>query len=291
MERVSFPKLNSSPFEVFQFNTILFSSFDAAKSAYHLALCDSINTQTALNTILDLVSKTNIYISAPQTYMSIATVATIARWVTKQVRLFGLDSQPVPKFGIGWSEDGESVSTSADKETIAAPYVRVLSNFRDTVRQIAMEKKTGPASKDLLSLCDRVRNEDLPPLGVSLDDRESGAALVKFVSAEQLLVEKREKEEKAAERERKKEELRRERERQEREKLEKGKVSPLVMFKEGEEGLNWSEWDEEGIPTKDKNGEPVAKNKQKNIKKAWDKQMKLHEAYEGWRQGQGEADR
>ncbi|EGX51545.1 hypothetical protein AOL_s00054g244 [Orbilia oligospora ATCC 24927] len=268
----------------------LYKEFDSAKLNYHLALCDSINTANAIVAILDIVSKANIYIGSSEGYLSVATLSTIARWVTKQVHTFGLDSQPFSSARIGWGD--ESVATGeADKETIAMPYVRVLSSFRDSVRAVAMQEKATPAGKTLLQLCDKVRNDDLPVLGVSLDDREGGAALVKFVSAEQLLAEKREKEEKAAERERNKEELRRQKEKLELEKLEKGKLSPFVMFKEREGSSEFSEWDEEGIPTKDKDGEPVAKSRGKTLKKQWAAQKKAHEAYLSWVQSQGEADR
>ncbi|EPS39792.1 hypothetical protein H072_6211 [Dactylellina haptotyla CBS 200.50] len=269
----------------------LYKDFDDAKYQYHLALCDSINTANAIAAILDIISKANIYINSSQSYLSVATLATIARWVTKQVRLFGLDSQPIPKNGVGWSDESADSTGEVDKEAIAMPYVRVLSTFRDSVRAIAMEEKTTPIGLTLLKLCDSVRNDELPALGVSLDDREHGAALVKFVSAEKLLADKREKEEKAAERERKKEEIRMQREKAEQEKLEKGKLSPFVMFKEGQGSEEWSEWDEEGIPTKDKSGEPVTKSKSKTLKKVWLQQKKLHEAYLSWEQSQGEADR
>ncbi|KAF3920253.1 hypothetical protein AA313_de0207766 [Arthrobotrys entomopaga] len=269
----------------------LYKDFDNAKYAYHLALCDSINTAGALAAILDIISKANVYINSSQTYLSVSTIATIARWITKQIHMFGLDRQPLYQNAIGWSEESAEATGEVDKEAVAMPYVRVLSSFRDSVRALAMEEKSTPVGKTLLGLCDKVRNDDLPVLGVSLDDREGGAALVKFVSAEQLLAEKREKEEKAAEKQRNKEELRRQREQAEREKLEKGKLSPLVMFKEGEGSEEFSEWDEEGIPTKDKDGEPVTKNKSKTLKKMWAQQKKLHDTYLSWVQSQGEADR
>ncbi|KAK6354541.1 hypothetical protein TWF696_003684 [Orbilia brochopaga] len=268
----------------------LYQDFDNAKSAYHQALCDSINTAGALNAILDLISKANVYMSATNSYISVATLATIARWITKQVHMFGLDSQPLTQNAIGWSD--ESVEgTEANKETIAMPYVRLLSTFRDSVRAIAMEEKATPAGKALLGLCDKIRNDDLPALGVSLDDRTGGAALIKFVSAEQLLEEKRAKEEKAAERERNKEELRRQKEKADLEKLEKGKLSPFTMFKEGPGSEEWGAWDEEGVPTTDKNGEPVTKSRTKTLKKQWAAQKKAHEQYLSWQQSQGEADR
>ncbi|KAF3919080.1 hypothetical protein ABW21_db0204248 [Orbilia brochopaga] len=266
-----------------------YKDFDNTKSVYHAALCDSINTAAALMAITDIISKANVYMSPTDTYVSVSTLATVARWITKQVHMFGLDSQPLAQTAIGWSD--ESVAGAANRETIAMPYVRVLSTFRDAVRATAMEEKATPAGKTLLGLCDKIRNEDLPALGVSLDDRATGGALVKFVSAEQLLAEKREKEEKAAERERNKEEQRRQKEKADRERLEKGKLSPFTMFKEGPGSEEWSAWDEEGIPTADKDGEPVGKSKGKNLKKQWLLQKKAHEQYLSWQQSQGEADR
>lgn len=51
------------------------------------------------------------------------------------------------------------------------PYLRSLSSFRDGVRRIAMEK--GETSlKDILALCDKLRDVDLVPLGVALDDQD-----------------------------------------------------------------------------------------------------------------------
>ena len=51
------------------------------------------------------------------------------------------------------------------------PYLRVLSSFRDSVRRLAITKDDG-AVKNILALCDRLRDEDLVPLGVALDDQE-----------------------------------------------------------------------------------------------------------------------
>jgi cysteinyl-tRNA synthetase len=51
------------------------------------------------------------------------------------------------------------------------PYLRTLSSFRDGVRRLAMEKSDG-ALKEILSLCDKLRDNDLVNLGVALDDQE-----------------------------------------------------------------------------------------------------------------------
>lgn len=51
------------------------------------------------------------------------------------------------------------------------PYIRSLSTFRDGVRRLAMGKGD-TALQDILALCDRLRDIDLVPLGVALDDQE-----------------------------------------------------------------------------------------------------------------------
>jgi len=51
------------------------------------------------------------------------------------------------------------------------PYLRVLSSFRDGIRQLAISKSENTV-KDVLKLCDRLRDDDLVSLGVALDDQE-----------------------------------------------------------------------------------------------------------------------
>ena len=57
------------------------------------------------------------------------------------------------------------------REEILLPYLGVLSSFRDGIRQSAISKADS-ALKEILKLCDRLRDEDLVPLGVALDDQE-----------------------------------------------------------------------------------------------------------------------
>ena len=51
------------------------------------------------------------------------------------------------------------------------PYLRTLSSFRDGVRKLAIAKGDG-ALRDILALSDKLRDTDLVPLGVALDDQE-----------------------------------------------------------------------------------------------------------------------
>lgn len=51
------------------------------------------------------------------------------------------------------------------------PYLNTLSAFRDNVRKLAIGKGD-TALKDILALSDSLRDVDLVPLGVALDDQE-----------------------------------------------------------------------------------------------------------------------
>ncbi|KAG5221363.1 cysteinyl-tRNA synthetase [Salix suchowensis] len=116
------------------------------------------------------------------------------------------------------------------EDEVLMPYLRVLSTFRDSVRRMAINRGD-TASKDILALCDKLRDSDLVPLGVALDDQEDGKALVKLVSPEELIKVRDEKraalEAKAA-----KKAAAVEAERQKRvQKLEKGRIPPELMFR------------------------------------------------------------
>ena len=54
------------------------------------------------------------------------------------------------------------------REQVVMPYLDVLASFRDQVRVIARQEK----QQDVLALCDDVRDNVLPNLGVRLEDHE-----------------------------------------------------------------------------------------------------------------------
>ncbi|EFI28187.1 cysteinyl-tRNA synthetase [Coprinopsis cinerea okayama7 len=259
----------------------LFTDLETAQKDLHVALCDSFNTGSALSTILDLISKTNTYLkenqksaSNPDAYFSLTAVREVARWVTKMLRIFGLSTSADL---IGWGTDAPAGPDGAqNKEAVALPYVQALSRFRDQVKSLALVNKTIPVCQELLQLCDSLRDDQLLHLGVSLEDRDSSIgepALIKFGDPAELLAAREAKVQAQLEKEAKKAAAKAEAERLEREKAEKARVRPQDMFRTEE----YSEWDEDGLPTKDAQGEEVTKSKKKTLKKAWDKQKKLYE--------------
>ncbi|KAI1298976.1 hypothetical protein EDD11_006598 [Mortierella claussenii] len=242
------------------------------QNAVHAALCDSINTPNAMSELLSLVSRTNVYIKDAGKNLNVDVVNKVAQYVSKMLRTFGLDGVVADPIGFSTAAAG-----GASAEDVAMPYLQLLSTFRDTIRSYARE---GRPVEEMLALSDKLRDEDLERLGISLDDREDGKALIKFIPAEELAAQRQAKIQQAAEKAAKKEEMARLKEEARLKKLEKAKVSHLEMFKQGEGSEGYGSFEEgTGIPLTDKEGQELPKSRKKKLTKEWEIQKKLHEDY------------
>lgn len=283
-------------------DTAFAADVQAAKTAVDAFLCDSFNTVGAMNAISELISKYN---SADKATLNPKDVKDAAQYVTSIVNIFGLNgTAAADSTEIGWSgidvpeeakpflqplsvmrdtlrqaarsQDGitAQVIEQATKDSApqnvsdsAKPYAEVLSNFRTKASSL---QSSDSAGKQILALCDRVRDIDLFDLGVYLEDRDNLPALIRPVTREMIQAR-----EDKAEKARQKVAAQKAREEEALKKLEKGKLSHLEMFRTNE----FSAWDEEGLPTKDAAGEDVAKSRAKKLRKDWERQKKAHEAW------------
>lgn len=276
-----------------------------AQSSLFSAFCDSFNTPAAMVTISELISTYNT-ISGPE--LGRQSVVDVATWITSIINILGL-GDAASTDDIGWSgvdvpeaskahiyplselrdqlrQRTKSQSISAEEllemcvrseasgkgyvmDPAAAPYAQVLSDVRRKIRELATSG-TPPSPKEILQLCDNVRDVDLWNVGIYLEDRDGQPALVRRLNAE-LVAARDEK----TERERQKQVAKEERERSALERAEKGKLSHLEMFRTNE----FSVWDEEGLPVRDADGEEIAKNKGKKLRKEWERQKKLHDTW------------
>ncbi|TFY58096.1 hypothetical protein EVJ58_g6625 [Rhodofomes roseus] len=263
----------------------LTNSLHSSQDAFRAALCDSFNTPEALNVLRELVSRTNVYINSRGKDLEVSVVVRVTGWVGKMLRMFGLGEGETSE--IGWGQERDAGEGSVNREEILMPYLRTLSTFRDGVRRLAIARGD-TALKDILVLSDKLRDVDLVPLGVALDDQDDGKALVKLVPPADLI---RAREEKRAQAEAKagKKAAAVEAERQKRlQKLEKGRVAPRDMFKPPHvrEGT-YGNWDENGLPLTDGDGKELSKNASKKVQKEWAAQKKLHEEFLAWQESGG----
>ncbi|MCJ1259800.1 hypothetical protein MMC24_007639 [Lignoscripta atroalba] len=277
----------------------------ASRDTYD-ALCDSFNTPLVMATISELISTYN---TADKSQVSPSTTAEVAKWVTSLVNIFGLDgtSSP-PGTTIGWSgiaiaeagkpyvyplsamrdelrrkarsangltpEDIQSISKSNDgilntQKHGAERFAQIVSKFETDLHALT---ESPTLSKEVLQLCDRLRDVDLWDQGIYLEDRDGNQpALVRPVTRE-LLAARQDKEE----RERVKQQAKESREKEAIAKADKGQLSQLQMFRTSE----YSAWDGEGLPLKDAQGEEITKSRAKKLRKDWERQKKLHEAWQ-----------
>jgi cysteinyl-tRNA synthetase len=278
----------------------LLSSLEKAKSATHDALCDSFNTPIVMQIISDLVSDVN-----SASAVSDSTLITISRWITrmdeKRTTWSGIhipeSAQPYvyPAASLRDSVRQQARSSSLDYDTISKlaeetkptqettseasqPYKAVLEQFKTNVKELADQKAPG---KDLLALCDQLRDTHLWKLGIYLEDREAPLpAIVRPLSKDMIALRAKNENAAAAKLQAKQERLAAEAEKK-RALEEKSKLSHLDMYKTAE----FSEWDADGIPIKEAGGAEVTKSKRKKLVKDWEKQKKLHE---GWLKSQGQ---
>ncbi|KAF8835344.1 cysteinyl-tRNA synthetase [Paxillus ammoniavirescens] len=255
-----------------------------SKLAFRAALCDSFNTPEALKILRDMVSRTNVYVNSRGKSLNVALVEQSARWVGDMLRMFGLGGGE--KLELGWGQDVTDSASAVNREEVLMPYLRALSSFRDGVRRLAIAKGDD-SLKEILKLCDRLRDEDLVPLGVALDDQEDGKALVKLVPPSDLIKARDEKRQKLEAQAARQATLAQAEQQKRLAKLDKGRTPPEELFKPPHvpEGT-YSQWNEQGIPTADENGEKLSKSREKKLLKEWNNQKKLHEEFLTWQQQQ-----
>ncbi|KAJ3738586.1 tRNA synthetases class I (C) catalytic domain-containing protein, partial [Lentinula detonsa] len=231
----------------------------------------------ALDVLRDLVSRTNTYINSRGKAVNLGVVQNIARWVGKMLRMFGLGDGESSE--IGWGQEGNAEGGVVNREEILMSYLRTLSTFRDGVRRLAIDKGDS-ALKDILALCDKLRDEELIPLGVALDDQEGGKALVKLAPPSDLLKARDEKRAIVLAKQAKKEAAKEAEQLKRLERLTKGKLDPREMFRPPnvKEGV-YGSYDESGVPLTDGEGKEISKSARKKLLKEREAQAKLHEEY------------
>lgn len=147
-----------------------------------------------------MVTAANIYIRDNKDHLNCLLLRKIATYITDLLRIFGAINN---NQSIGFPVSG-SAGGSIDLESTVLPYVETAATFRNQVREQAKQLK----ALEILKLCDELRDDILPNLGVRLEDKDNGKYAVKLVDRETLLKEKEAKKaaeaERLAEKERKK---------------------------------------------------------------------------------------
>ena len=291
----------------------LLNGLERAKNETLDALCNSFDTPIVMRIISDLISEYNIAYNNRDPPPTPHTTEQIAEWVTFMVNTLGLNGTIKPEDPtIGWSgidvpeeakpilsnlsqkRDGlrrraKSKTRGISNEDLApvpyperplteaqsqreAPFRDVLEKFNESLKEL---NDSQSLAKDVLQLSDRLRDVDLWERDVYLEDRDGNLhALIRPVTRE-LRASRQAKEKAAQEKQIEKEQREQNKKKEETSKADKGKQDHMTMFRTDE----YSAWDADGIPTKDKDGEEITKSRRKKLTKDWERQKKLHEAY------------
>ncbi|KAL3841577.1 hypothetical protein ACJMK2_019698 [Sinanodonta woodiana] len=266
----STPKTGVTAFEKWdQQEMELNERFFEAQNGVRCALCDSIDTKTSLDHLRDLVAASNIYIAKTKSTQkpNRMLLQNIAVYITQMLRIYGAIEDETQ---IGFPAGG---SNAGNVEELVLPYLTAFSNFREEVRKVAREQKL-PA---LLQLCDAVRDDVLPNLGVRLEDHEGQPPVIKLVDRETLLKEREEKLQQEELKRLEKEKRKKEQELAKAEKEAQKRIPPSELFIK--ETDKYSQFDEKGIPTHDKEGKELAKSATKKLTKLYEAQEKKYKEF------------
>lgn len=243
------------------------TKFQRIQMKVHAALCDNIDTKSALDQIRELISFCNLYLRDQCKSANRLLLYNIASYVTNLMTVFGLcDSHRTIGFPVSSSSD-------ASTEELVMPFLNSLAEFREKVRHAGKQSK----DTEILRLCDELRDNILPPLGVRLEDHEGLPPVVKLVDAKTLMLEREQKlrleEEKRLARAKKLEEQQAAKAALDAQR----RIPPQELFVA--ETDKYSKFDDKGIPTHDVEGKEITKAQMKKIMKRYQDQERKHLQY------------
>eukprot|EP01006_Ploeotia_vitrea_P008701 TRINITY_DN20830_c0_g1_i1.p1 TRINITY_DN20830_c0_g1~~TRINITY_DN20830_c0_g1_i1.p1 ORF type:complete len:790 (-),score=145.35 TRINITY_DN20830_c0_g1_i1:1386-3677(-) len=166
----------------------LWNAVEACQRKTHLALSDNFNTPLVMAELSELCSAMNVYMKKRGRDCAVQLLRKGANYITKILTVFGVvDSNDA----IGWSVGEEG---GANFENRVAPVLNAWSQFRDDVRNTARAKQPPQAT---LEICDNIRDEVLPGLGIQLEDQPDGRPTLWKLDDPKVLLKKAEEKKKA----------------------------------------------------------------------------------------------
>lgn len=251
--------------------------FNSTIVSVHKALCNNFDTRSTLNALSGLVKSYNKQIN-----VDLVLMGDIASYVKRILKVFGVnfDEINLEKYLNGQSREGNLATNGpSNNEEVVMKYVDAMAQFRAEIRRISKGQDPQQSVRQILALCDNLRDQTLPNLGVRLEDKEVDGTsyAVKLVDAEILakektLIEKRELEKKLKAETQRLEKLRLQQEREE-----KAKVPPTEMFKSQTD--KYSKFDEKGMPTHDLEGREISKSALKKLQRLYAEQEARYTRY------------
>lgn len=252
------------PFKVEKWEEIehqLFKDYKEVQFETDKALRNNIDTPKVIKIFGDLRNKVNKYLLERKDDFREPLIFQIANYMTNIFKTFGL----IFPNNIGFQTSDADTSKLDD-------LIDTLSKFRDSIRAQAKKKE------NVLPVCDKLRDDILPHLGIKLEDQPNGVASWKRDDPKIILLQIERERELLEKKRKEKEERKRLAAEKKAKQLAQMKIDPKEMFKKLPE-LEGFEFDEAGIPIKDASGVEIPKKKKKKYMKQWKAQKKKHDKY------------
>jgi cysteinyl-tRNA synthetase len=140
------------------------------KKDIRVALATDFNTPLALSELIKIVSLAQSYMTKRGTHVRLDVLQSCSLYVTSMLEMFG--------FHLGAS-DAHSTNNHAQGQghgaEMEAAVIDSMLSFRKDVRLACLREKDPKEMKSkVLKLCDSVRNEVMPKLGVKVQDTADG---------------------------------------------------------------------------------------------------------------------
>lgn len=241
------------------------------------ALCDNFDTRSVLNILSALVKDCN-----KQKDIDLILLKDITNFIVRVLAIMGasFDEVKLNRFLGRDSHDRTTVDNINPNQTeVIFKYVDTLARFRAEVRRISKAGETKDSINQILTLCDNLRDETLPNLGVRLEDKEidGQAYVVKLVDPETMMRERDLASKRKQEEQLKKEAAKLEKLKLQQQKEEKSKISPNEMFRSQLD--KYSQFDEKGLPTYDSSGKEISKSALKKLQRLYAEQEVRYNKY------------
>ncbi|KAF4318067.1 hypothetical protein BBO99_00005591 [Phytophthora kernoviae] len=277
----------------------LLDALFATRAQVDAALLNDLDTPRALALVLDLISRGNTYLLARRsgTEAPEEVLISLTNYVLEVLDLFGLEglhsefsvmmrrrfTTPGQVQELQQWEKSDDLINSEEQEVL----IQSLVKFRAAVREEALRDPKQPGNARVLELCDALRNEELPPIGVQIEDLAPGRSVFKRLSATEREAASRVETEAGVE-DAVEDETKAVLAQKQREFEALMEILPSALFRDAPDFAGrFDTFDADGFPTHE-DGEPLTKSQRKKLAK---KLVKHEKSYKKYWQGKGETKR
>jgi cysteinyl-tRNA synthetase len=147
------------------------STFNIHRESIHNHLMDDFNTPKALQDLLRIVSVTQVYMTSRGASTRRELLLSTSHYVRSMLEVFGLESvkgsHKTPSSAGGMMAQPP---TDDKGDSVIDAFLR----FRSNIRKAALKGEAASLKGGVLKLCDQVRNETFPSLGMTVEDQADG---------------------------------------------------------------------------------------------------------------------